>query len=91
MKNLEITINDIKAINELRKEVWNLQEENYTAGDYCYHYNGKEALIESKESKILQNIKIAMQILGVSYGVVECMLNDLDHARFVLEDIKNNQ
>lgn len=88
MKKIEITIRDIKEIKKLMNKVDQLKENNYTlTEDYGFNYNGKEPLIEHKESKIERNIKIASMLLKVSYDVIVDMCYDLSFANDVLESI----
>jgi|GEM_PF-4110271 hypothetical protein len=86
MNKIIVTLSDIKAIKSLVDANQKLKDDNYTAGDYCYGYNGKEELIEANEERIINNVKIIMDLLDVSYCVVMDMVWDFDRAKFILAD-----
>lgn len=90
MKKIIVTLSDIKAIKSLVDANQKLKDDNYTAGDYSYGYNGKEAIIEANEERIIDNVKIVMDLLDVSYCVVMDMVWDFERAKFILCDIYKN-
>jgi len=90
MKTITITLNDIKEIKILMNEVDQLKDGSCNYGDDLNptNYDGKESLIDFKESKIEKNIEIASKILGVSYDCVVDMCYDFDFANEVLNDLQ---
>lgn len=85
MKNIVVTIEDIKQLDKSMLELDTLREKNYTFDGYGFNFKNKGAIIEAKESSIKNNISIISKLLNVCADTVISMTIDFDFAREVLK------
>jgi hypothetical protein len=86
MTALKVTIKDIIAIKELMNEVDSLKDRSFAVNGYSENNGNKVSVIDGKENKITENVKIVASLLKIDFDSVIDMCYDLELAKRILEN-----